>query len=454
MKNETQPAKVPTGDKPEGEVPEHRYGAEREIWTDAMLIALHERRVRGNRWFSLIDKVATDRTLAIAWSKVVANAGAAGVDGVNIAQFAKNSRDRLLAVKKHTRKGDYQPSAVKRVYISKAGGKGKRPLGIPTVRDRIVQGALKMVIEPIFEREFSANSYGFRPGRGCKDALREVERHLNEGYHHVVDVDIQGYFDAIDHEKLLTLVKERISDTKVLGLIEAFLKQEVMEDGEEKAERATKGSPQGGLISPLLANIYLHPLDLLLEESGLRAIRYADDIIVMARSAGEAEQALKTIENWMTTAQLKLHPEKTRVVDMSESGNHLDFLGYRFWRTNRGRLVKLIRPQSEKKLRAEIRKQTRRCNGKSMEAIIASINPMLQGFYGYFKHALHGVLERLDEWVRMRLRSILRKRRKGKGRGRGRDHLLWRNRYFENLGLLSLKQAQSEELSLRKRAKC
>ena len=454
MKNEEQPAKVPARDRPEGEVPEHCYGAEREIWTDAMLVTLHERRVRGNRWFSLIDKVATDRTLEIAWSKVLANAGAAGVDGVKIARFAKNSQDRLLAVKEHLRKGDYQPSAVKRVYIPKAGSKGKRPLGIPTVRDRIVQGALKMVIEPIFEREFCANSYGFRPGRGCKEALREVERLLRGGHHHVVDVDIQGYFDAIPHLKLLELVEERISDRKVLGLIEAFLKQGVMEDGVETLTAAEQGSPQGGLISPLLANIYLNPLDWLLEELGLEAIRYADDIVVMAKSEAEATQALETMRDWMEQADLTLHPEKTRVVDMSQNGCYFDFLGYRFARSQKGKLNKLVRPKSEQKLRGSLKRATKRCNKNDLRTIIRNINPKLKGYYGYFKHAHGGPLEGLDRWVRMRMRSILRKRHRGKGRGRGKDHFRWPNRYFEDLGLFSLKQAQEEEMSLRKRAKC
>lgn len=407
-----------------------------------------------NRWFSLIDKVVADRTLETAWSKVAANSGAAGVDGVNIAQFAKNSQARLLAVKEHVRKGNYQPSAVKRVHIPKAGSKGKRPLGIPTVRDRVVQGALKMVIEPIFEREFCETSYGFRPGRGCKDALREVERLLSKGHLHVVDLDIQGYFDAIPHGNLLELVKERISDPKVLDLIEAFLSQGVMEDEVEIVESATQGSPQGGLISPLLANIYLNPLDWLLEELGLQAIRYADDIVVLTESEAQATQALKTLSDWMAQAGLTLHPEKTRVVDMSQNGSHFDFLGYRFVRSKRGKLNKVVRPKSEQKLRGSLKKETKRCNKNDLQTIIRSINPKLKGYCGYFKHAHPSSLEQVDRWVRMRLRSILRKRRKGKGRGRGKDHFRWPNRYFEELGLYSLLQAREEEMSLRKRAKC
>jgi len=454
MNHENQPTKVPDEDKQGGEVPQHCYGAERGVWTDAMLITLHHRRVRGNKWFSLIDKIASDRTLGIAWDKVEGNAGACGVDSVTIGHFAKDSERRLLAVKKHLKEGDYQPQAVKRVHIPKAGSSETRPLGIPTVRDRVVQGALKMVIEPIFEREFCENSYGFRPGRGCKDALREVERLLRSGHHHVVDVDIQGYFDAIPHQALLELVNERVSDRKVLGLIEAFLKQGVVEDGIKVIEEAKQGSPQGGLISPLLANIYLNPLDWLLESLGLRSIRYADDIVVLAKSAEEAQSALKTISDWMGKASLTLHPGKTRLVDMSANGAHFDFLGYCFVRSRRGKLNKVIRPKSEKKLRGNLKKATKRCNRNCLPGIIAEINPTLRGFYGYFKHAHPSSLGSLDSWVRMRLRSILRQRHKGKGRGRGLDHRKWPNRYFEKLGLFSLKQAREEEMSLRKRANC
>ncbi len=449
---QSEPAKVPAGDRPAGEELWQRYGAEHGVWTEAMLIALHEGRVKGNRWFSLIDKVSHQRTLEIAWSKVEANAGACGVDGVNIAHFSKNSRRRLLAVNEHLREGSYEPSAIKRVYIPKAGSTERRPLGIPTVRDRVVQGALKMVIEPVFEHDFAPNSYGFRPGRGCKDALREVERQLVAGSHHVVDVDTKGYFDAIGHEALMELVKERVSDTRVLGLIEAFLKQGVMEEGVETLPEA--GSPQGGLISPLLANIYLNPFDWLMRELGIESVRYADDIVVLAASAEQAASVLEKIREWMAGAGLTLHPDKTRIVDMSEADAYFDFLGYRFKRSRKGKLLKLVRPQSEQKLRTEIRRITRRCNARSMKHIIGEINQILTGWYAYFKHANLHVLGHHDQWIRMRLRSVLRKRNRGKGRGRGNDHFKWPNRYFAELWLLNLQQAKVDEMSLQKRATC
>jgi RNA-directed DNA polymerase len=323
---------------------------------------------------------------------------------------------------------------------------------VPTVTDRVVQSALKLVIEPIFERDFATSSYGFRPGRGCKDALREVERLLRQGNSHVVDVDIKGYFDAIPHQALMRLVEERIADGKVLGLIEAFLKQGVLEEG--IIIDPITGSPQGGIVSPLLANIYLNPLDWLLESLGLHSVRYADDIVVLAADAKTATHALEQISQWMAGAELTLHPEKTRVVDMSEADAWFDFLGYRFKRSRRGKILRLVRPKSKQSLRAKLRKPTKRSNGRSMEAIISQINPVLKGWFGYFKQAHPSDLSGTDGWVRMRLRSILRKRHKRKGRGRGLDHHRWPNRYFENLGLFSLEHAREEVMSLRNGVKC
>jgi len=414
-----------------------------------MLMAL-EKGVKGNRWFSLIDKVVSERTLGMAWEKVESNAGACGVDNMTVRHFAKDSQRRLLTVREHIREGRYQPRAVRRVHIEKLGSSETRPLGIPTVTDRVVQTATKMVIEPIFEREFAPASYGFRPGRGCKDALREVERLLREGQSHVVDVDIKGYFDNIPHDELMRLVREHVADGKVLGLIEKFLKMGVMEEG--VITDTTTGSPQGGIISPLLANIYLNPLDWLLGGLGLHAVRYADDIVVLAGDAATAQGALDQIGAWMEEAGLQLHPEKTRLVDMAETGAHFDFLGYRFQRGKKGDLLKLVRPKSKQSLRAKLKRPTKRCNAKSMQAIVAEINPVLRGWYEYFKHARESHLREVDGWVRMRLRSVLRKRQRKKGRGRGSDHHRWPNRYFEKLGLFSLELAREETMSLRRGA--
>jgi RNA-directed DNA polymerase len=418
-----------------------------------MLAAL-ENGVKGNKWFSLIDKATRMDVLELAWAKVQSNAGACGVDGITVGFFAKDSQKRLLAVKKQLEEGSYQPQPVKRVWIPKPGSAQKRPLGIPTVRDRVVQSALKMVIEPIFEREFAQQSYGFRPGRGCHDALRRVEGLLKSGYLHVVDIDIKGYFDAIPRERLMGLVEERVADGRVLGLIEAFLKQGVIE-GMQSWE-AESGTPQGGVISPLLANIYLDPLDWLMAEAGLEMVRYADDMVVLCRERRQAEEALETVRQWMREAGLELNQEKTRVVSMEEGGGHFEFLGYRFWRARKnGKIRRFVRAKSKKKLKESLKSHTRSNNGQSLPAIIARINVILQGWYGYFRQASREALGEIDGWTRGRLRSILRKRRGGKGRGRGLDHQRWGNRYFAELGLFCLEETQRSEIaSLRSGAKC
>jgi RNA-directed DNA polymerase len=413
------PSEVPATDKQEGEELWQRHKAERAVWSERMLIAL-ERGIKGNRWFSLIDKVHGERTLARAWEKVRSNAGACGVDGITVEHFLKDSHHRLLDVKEHLKEGTYQPKPVKRTYIKKPGSKEKRPLGIPTVRDRVVQSAVRMVIEPIFEQNFAPASYGFRPGRSCKDALREVDRLLHGGYTQVVDIDIKGYFDSIDHARLMTLVSRRIADGRVLGLIEMFLGQGIFE-GMELWE-PEEGTPQGGPLSPLLANIYLDPLDWLMAEAGIRMVRYADDIVVLARSAEEAAAALERVRGWMAEAGLTLHPEKTRMVDMDQIGSHFDFLGFRFWRGKSGKLRRFIRPKSKQKFKERLRPLTKRANGHSLPVIIARLNESLRGYYGYFKHACGDALNDVDQWVRGRLRSILRKRSKRRGRARGQDH--------------------------------
>jgi RNA-directed DNA polymerase len=438
-------APVPSGDKQAEEDLWQCYKAERGVWTEPMLAAL-ARGVKGNKWFSLIDKVASVRTLELAWAKVQSNAGSCGVDGITVGRFEKDSQSRLLAVNEHLKKGSYQPRPVKRVWIPKPGSAEQRPLGIPTVTDRVVQAALRMVIEPIFEKEFAPQSYGFRPGRGCKDALRRVDGLLKEGHLHVVDVDIKGYFDTIAHQRLMELVKERVADGRVLGLIEAFLKQGVLEEVTGLKE-AKAGTPQGGVISPLLANVYLNPLDWKLVAKGREAVRYADDIVVLCRSAEEAAATLEELREWMAEAGLTLHPEKTRVVDMTVAGSHFDFLGYRFLRTRRGNLMKLVRPKSLAGLREALRPRTRRNSGRSLEAIVTDLNGTLRGWYGYFKHAHESELMKIDGWVRMRLRCILRKRAGQKGRGGGVTQQRWRNRYFAKHGLFCLMDAHVLEIA-------
>jgi RNA-directed DNA polymerase len=443
-------------DKQGEEDPWQRYGAEREVWTLKMLEAL-QNGVKGKVWFSLMDKIYKDRTLQIAWEQVSSNAGACGADGISVERFGKDSQNRLLAVKEHLQEGSYRPQAVKRVWIPKAGSASKRPLGIPTVRDRVVQSALKMVIEPIFEREFAPHSYGFRPGRGCKGALGRVDGLLRSGRLHVVDVDIKSYFDSIPHDQLMSRVRERIADGRVLGLIESFLKAGVMEGGKMAPEGPQEeGTPQGGVISPLLANVYLNPLDWLMKQAGMEMVRYADDMVILCADAAGASQALQMLGRWMDQAGLQLHPLKTKVVDMGQPKAHFEFLGYRFWHgKSSGKIRRFIRSKSVKGVRERIKPLTRRNNGQSMDTVIAKINPILRGVYNYFKQVRAAALEELDGWVRGRLRGILRKRRGTRGRGQGLDHQRWPNHYFAKLGLFSLTQAQEQELSsLRNGANC
>jgi RNA-directed DNA polymerase len=410
---------------------------EESVWTERMLEAL-ETGLEGGRWFRLIDKVMSERTLQRAWEGVQSNGGSAGVDGITVKRFEKDCQNRLLAVKEQLQARTYQPSAVRRVWIDKPGG-GQRPLGVPTVRDRVVQNALRKVIEPIFENTFAGHSYGFRPRRGCKDALRRVDALLTSGHHWVVDADLKSYFDTIPHAKLMEMIREHIADGRVLELIAAFLKQGVME-GLRHFEAGEEGTPQGAVISPLLANIYLNPLDHLMAGKGCEMVRYADDFVVLCRSQKEAEEALSHIQQWVEAHGLTLHPEKTRVVDASQRGG-FDFLGYHF---ERG--MKWPRQKSRDKLRDTLRAGTRRTNGHSMKQIIGHLNPKLRGWYGYYKHSLTNTLSETDQWLRGRLRGILRKRDGRKGRGRGADHHRYPNRYFAELGLFNLEGAKRAEL--------
>jgi len=413
---------------------------EATVWTERMLETL-ERGVKGGKWFALIDKVYDPRNLRSAFGRVYGNRGAAGSDGQSLEGFAARLEAELGKLGAELQESRYQPHPVRRVYIDKMGSKEKRPLGIPAVRDRVVQTALRNVIEPIFEREFAPQSYGFRPGRGCKDALRRVDDLLKAGYDYVVDADIQGYFDSIPHEKLVELVRMRISDGRVLTLLESYLRQGVMNELREW-EPTERGTPQGAVISPLLANLYLHPLDLLMQQSGCEMVRYADDFIVLCRSRIEAEEALRTIQQWTAVAGLRLHPEKTRLVDLNEAKAGFDFLGYHFRRGGK----RWPRKKSVQKLRESLRAKTRRANGESLRNIITKVNLTLRGWYGYFRHSIVAGLKAIDQWLRRRLRSILRKRHGLRGNSRGSDHHRWSNAYFASRGLFSLHDARMAHL--------
>lgn len=408
-------------------------GVEAAVWTERMLSALGNG-VKGGKWYSLIDKVYAPATLELAWTKVQANKGAAGVDGQSVQRFAAKADEYLSELTTALRDESYRPQAVKRVEIPKGDGR-MRPLGIPTVKDRIVQQAVRLVIEPIFEVGFGDGSYGFRPGRGCHDALREVDRLLKAGYTHVVDADLQSYFDTIPHEHLMARIEERISDGRVLDLIRGWLKADIMQ-GLDRWTPAT-GSPQGAVISPLLANIYLDPLDRWMAGHGYPMVRYADDFVILTRSHAEAEAALALVKVWVATNDLTLHPEKTRIANCRKKGNGFEFLGYRFERGRRD-----VRKKSLDKLKETIRAKTKRTRGQSLAVAIADLNRTLRGWFGYFKHAHPSIFSQLDGMIRRRLRAMLRKQTRRSGFGIARvDCQRWPNAYFAKAGLFALHAA-------------
>ncbi len=426
---ESAPAPVPPRATQAGDIRARWAWVEPSVWTDRMLAAL-EHGVKGGKWFSLIDKVYSAKNLRSAFEEVKANRGAAGVDHQTLGMFEAHLDENLGHLAESLRTGTYRPGAIRRVYIPKPGTKEQRPLGIPTVRDRVAQAAVRHVMEPIFERDFAAHSYGFRPGRGCKDALRRVDALLHEGYTWVVDADLKSYFDTIPFGRLMDRVQAKVADGRVVGLIEAYLQAEVMDTLSTWTPEA--GCPQGAVLSPLLSNVYLDELDHQMARHGHQMIRYADDFVILCRSEQEAREALERVRQWTAEAGLTLHPEKTRIVDATQRGG-FDFLGYHFERGYRW-----PRKNSMRKLRDAIRAKTRRTNGHSLGDIIRSVNLTLRGWFEYFKHSHRTTFRPVDGWVRMRLRSILRRRAGRRGRGRGRDHQRWPNAFFAAGGLFSL----------------
>lgn len=418
------------------EVPEEWEWTEASVWSERMLATL-ERGIKGGKWYSLIDKVWKMENLQSAARKVAQGKSNQKPDGQRCRRYLEQSPQRLPSLQEKLKKGSYHPQPVQRVWIPKAGSKERRPLGIPRVEDRVVQMALRNVIEPIFEHLFAERSYGFRPGRGAKDALGQVQRLLNQGEVWVVDADIKGFFDNIPQDKLLAAIGEHISDGKVVELIQHFLEQGVMESGKGWKPTET-GTPQGAVISPLLANIYLNDLDHQMAAQGRQMVRYADDFVILCGSQEEAQEALEEVQEWIEQAGLSLHPTKTRLIDASQKGG-FDFLGYHFERGYRW-----PRQKSLKKLKEAIREKTQKMRSGSMKTIVAEINHTLRGWFEYFKHSHPTTFKPLDSWIRQRLRTIQRKRHKRQGRARGWDHQRWPNAYFAELGLISLTTARAK----------
>ena len=393
--------------------------------------------VKGGKWFRLIDKVFSVRNLLAAYQQVAKKRGAAGIDQVTTDEFGARLPENLQQLSSALKSGTCRPQTIRRVHIPKPGTNETRPLGIPTVRDRTVQAAIVNVIEPIFERDFAEHSYGFRPGRSCKDALRRVDELLKAGYVHVVDADLKGYFDSIPHAALMDCLERNISDGRVLSLIQAFLQANILDGTDEWTPKS--GAPQGAVLSPLLSNIYLDPLDHLLAQSGFEMVRYADDFVILCRSPERALRALEIVGNWVAENGLTLHPTKTQVVDSRT--NSFSFLGYEFHGTKHW-----PRKKSLQQLKGSLKRKTRRTSGDSLEWIIADVNRTLRGWFCYFQHSTRSSVYRgLDSWLRMRLRSLLRRRAGGRGVARDQTaSFTWPNAFFAERGLFSLATAHAK----------
>jgi RNA-directed DNA polymerase len=379
----------------------------------------------------LIDKVFDVRNLDSAARKVVYKKGAPGVDRQTVEDFDEQERQELENLQHQLREDTYRTSPVRRAWIPKPGSSEKRPLGIPTVRDRVVQTALVHVIEPILDNTFHDRSYGFRHGRGAHDALRRVEELLEAGYVYVVDADLKSYFDTIPKDRLLALVQQLISDSRVLQLIKMYLDQGIME--ELQTWTPASGVPQGAVLSPVLANLYLNPCDYRMAALGYEMVRYADDFVILCRTQEDAEAALREVQAWVTENGLILHPTKTQIVDFREKS--FSFLGYSF----RGRF-RFPRAKSHEKLVLRIRELTPRNSGESLEQMVYRLNSMLRGWFNYFRHCFWNLFKDYDQLIRRRLRRLLQKRHRLNPQ-RTTAEQRWPNAYFTAQGLFSLETA-------------
>ncbi|WP_174614090.1 group II intron reverse transcriptase/maturase [Virgibacillus ihumii] len=355
------------------------------------------------KFYSIIDKVYRMSNLYDAWNAVKTNKGSAGVDGETILWFEAQLEQNLREVQRLLKQQRYRPEPVLRHYIPKGDGKKKRPLGIPTVRDRIIQQAVRQMMEPLFDRDFYPHSYGFRKGHSQHQAVDVVRRAKKNGYEYVVDLDIQSYFDNIPHDLLMEKVKTKIADGRILDLIEMWLKAGVMED--DRFYDTTSGSPQGGVISPLLANVYLDEFDWKMNQQGFPVVRFADDAIIFCKTKIKANRAYKAAEEILEgNLKLTMHPEKTKVVHFDEG---FRFLGFHFWKDY------LVLPDERaRKVKDKIRHLSRRQQGKSLVEVIHKLNEVIRGFANYFRIGnVKKKFERLDEWIRMRVRAYMRKKR-------------------------------------------
>jgi group II intron reverse transcriptase/maturase len=404
------------------------------------------------RFHALMDRIWRDDILQEAWRRVKRNRGSAGVDAQTIAEVERlGVGDFLKELQTELRAGKYRPKAVLRRYIPKADGR-KRPLGIPTVRDRVVQAAARIVLEPIFEADFCESSWGFRPKRSATGALETLRVEASHGGNHVLDADIRDYFGSIDHQRLMRLVGRRVSDRRVLKLVRGWLKAGVMEEGRE--QRPVAGTPQGGVISPLLSNIYLHVLDAMWRKRYAHLgmlVRYADDFVVICRTRTACEEAERRVRSILGWLKLELHPEKTRKIELSWGKQGFDFLGCHLrkrmsgliWEREKRRVYFLHRWPSTKsmqRVRQKVRELTdRRWSGvKDVRKLIANLNPVLRGWGEYFCTGNAAKkFNQLDAYVWQRLHRFM-KRRKGRNLKPG-EAQRWDSNFFHSHGLHRLR---------------